>query len=557
MKKKLYRSMCTVACGTILLTAVVSLLIFYGLIETQIKETIRNECYLVAAGLNDTADEKAYFDELAKPLPETGRLSVIAADGIVLYDSVADSSSMENHADRDEIKEALESGEGTAQRRSFTLGQSTYYCAVRLQNGNVIRVGYYAESFFSMLFSVFPAVLLLMLLVMAVSLILSHRVTKQIVKPVTKAADRLDLAGTESPYEELTPFFQKIRTQHEEITAHMETIREEQKTLRLIMENMSEGLILLAADQHILMHNRSAEELLDAPDCDYTGQPFVALAREAALNDAVRKAINGESSAVTLESSDRIIRCYVSSVTDRGVLNGVLLFLLDETAQYRAEQIRSEFSANVSHELKTPLTSISGFAELLKNGMAGEAEVPAFARTIYDEAQRLLALIGDIMRLSRIEEQDSKPSDRVNLLTMARGVCASLRKEADKRQVTISCKGSDQIVNGDFGMLRELVQNLCENAVRYNRPGGTVTVTVGRAKSRVSLSVADTGIGIAKEDQTRVFERFYRVDKSRSRETGGTGLGLSIVKHIVEYHGGEIMLESEQGRGTTVTVLLS
>lgn len=556
MKKKLYRSMCIVACGTILLTTIVSLLIFYNLIEAQIKETIRNECYLIAAGLNDTADEKAYFDELARPLPETGRLSVIAADGTVLYDSIADSADMENHAGRDEIREALKSGEGTAQRRSFTLGQSTYYCAVRLQNGNVIRVGYYAESFFSMLFSIFPAVLLLMLLVIAVSLILSHRVTEQIVKPVTEAADRLDLAGTESPYEELTPFFQKIRAQHEEITVHMETIRADQKTLRLIMENMGEGLILLSADQRILMHNHSAEELLGAPDCDYAGQPFVALTRREELNNAVRKALCGESSAVNVERSDRIIRCYVSPVTDHGMLNGVLLFLLDETAQYRAEQIRSEFSSNVSHELKTPLTSISGFAELLKNGMAGEAEVPVFAQTIYDEAQRLLALIGDIMRLSRIEEQDLKAADRVNLLTIAKGVCASLKKETDKRQVTVSCRGSDQIVNGDFGMLRELVQNLCENAVRYNRPGGTVAVTVGSMDGRVSLSVADTGVGIAQKDQERVFERFYRVDKSRSKETGGTGLGLSIVKHIVEFHGGEIMLESELGKGTTVIVLL-
>lgn len=556
MKKKLYRSMWVIACGTILLTTVVSLLLSYGLIEAQIKETIRNECYLVAAGLNDTADEKAYFEELAKPLPETGRLSVVAADGTVLYDSVADAANMENHADREEIQEALESGEGTAQRRSFTLGQSTYYCAVRLKNGNVIRVGYYAESFFSMFFSILPAVLLLMLLVIAVSLILSRRVTEQIVKPVTEAADRLDLAGTESPYEELMPFFQKIRAQHEEITAHMETIRADQKTLRLIIENMSEGLILLAADQRILMHNHSAEELLNAPDCGYIGQPFVALARSAALNDAVKEALSGQSSAVNIENRDRMIRCYVSPVTDHGALNGVLLFLLDETAQYRAEQIRSEFSANVSHELKTPLTSISGFAELLKNKMVGEEQMPAFAQTIYDEAQRLLTLIGDIMRLSRIEEQGTKPSDRVNLLTMAKGVCASLKKEAASHQVTVSCTGSDQIVNGDFGMLRELIQNLCENAVRYNRPGGTVTVTVGNADGRVVLSVADTGIGIAKEDQARVFERFYRVDKSRSKETGGTGLGLSIVKHIVEFHSGEISLESEPGKGTVITILL-
>lgn len=556
MKKKLYRSMCAVACGTIFLTALVSLLVCYGLIETQIKETIHNECYLVAAGLNDTADEEAYFEELAKPLPETGRLSVIAPDGTVMYDSVADEAAMENHADREEFKEALSTGEGEAQRRSFTLGQSTYYCAVRLNNGSVVRVAYYAESFFSMFFSILPAILLLILVVIAVSLLLSHRVTEEIVKPVTKAADRLDLNGTDSPYEELTPFFQKIHAQHEEIRAHMETIREDQKTLRLIMENMSEGLILLAADQRILMHNHSAEELLDAPACDYSGQPFVALARNAVLHDAVNSALNGKSSAVNIDSRDRIVRCYISPVTDHGALNGVLLFLLDETAQYRAEQIRAEFSANVSHELKTPLTSISGFAELLKNGMVDAAQVPEFAQTIYDEAQRLLVLIGDIMRLSRIEEQEGKLADRVNLLTMAKGVCASMKQEAEEHQVTLSCGGTDQIVNGDFGMLRELIQNLCQNAVRYNRAGGKVAVTVANTDGRVSLTVADTGIGIAKEDQGRVFERFYRVDKSRSKDTGGTGLGLSIVKHIVEYHGGEISLESEPGKGTVITVLL-
>lgn len=557
MKKKLYRSMCLIACGAVFLTALIALFLSYGMIENQVKKNARNECYMIAAGLNETDDRAAYLTELAKPMPQTGRLSLIAPDGTVLYDSVADKESMVNHASREEIAEALKDGEGAAQRRSFTIGKNTYYCAVRLADGNIIRVASYTDSFVSLLFSIFLMIALLILLVFLAAALLSRRVTNGLVKPITEAADRLEEGGSdEPPYEELAPFFRKIHAQHKEIRAHMDTIRADQKTLRLIIENMSEGLILLAADRRILMHNHSAETLLGAPDSEYAGLPFLALCRDARLCEAVEAAVSGKSSAVTLTDDARVIRCYVSPVIDHGSLSGVLLFLLDATAQYRAEQIRAEFSANVSHELKTPLTSISGFAELLKNDMVEKEQVAVFAGTIYSEAQRLLSLIGDIMRLSRIEEQNKKPADRVNLLTMAKGVCASVRKEAENHGVAVTCTGSDQIVEGDFGMLRELIQNLCENAVRYNREGGSVRVTVGNTGGRVLLSVADTGIGIAQEEQPRVFERFYRVDKSRSKETGGTGLGLSIVKHIVEYHGGEISLKSEEGKGTEITVLL-
>lgn len=557
MKKKLYYSMCLLAIGAIFLSTIIAVLVYHGMLTAQVQDNLRNECYMIAAGLNGSSDQQAYLDVLAQPMPKTNRVTVIRPDGTVQYDSIADEATMGNHGSREEIRQAFAEGEGAAERISFTLGENTYYCAVLLADGNVVRVATSVESFFSTLLTVLPVTLVIVALVAALCLFLSRHVTEQIVRPVTLAADRLaQHKNPDPPYEELAPFFEKIRTQRREIHEHIDTIRADQKRLQWILENMSEGLILLSADLRILMHNHAAEVLLNVLDSDYTGLTYTALIQKEELIEAVHAAQIGNPSAVTLDESSRAVRCYINPVTDHGHINGVLLFLLDATAQYRAEQIRSEFSANVSHELRTPLTSISGFAELLENGMVAPEQVPEFSATIHREAQRLLSLIGDIIRLSRLEEQHGHLMDRVNLLTLAKGVCASLKQEAEDRSVTIRCTGTDQIVEGDFGMLRELIRNLCENAVRYNRPNGTVTVTVDAKGGRILLTVSDTGIGIAKEEQDRVFERFYRVDKSRSKATGGTGLGLSIVKHIVEYHGGEIRLDSIPGEGTRITVSL-
>ena len=557
MKKKLYRSMCLLAVGAILLTMMISLFAFHSMLQTQVQENLRNECYMIAAGLNGSTDQDAYLAVLEQPLPKTNRVTVVRPDGTVRYDSIADTSEMANHGTREEIKAAFAEGEGTAERVSYTFGENTYYCAVLLEDGNVVRVATSSLSFFSVLLSILPLFLIIIFLVVTVCVFLSKQVTEQIVSPVTLAADRLaQHKNPDAPYEELVPFFEKIRAQRREIHEHIDTIRADQKRLRWILENMSEGLILLAADLRILMHNHAAEVLLDVEDSDYTGLAHTTLIRKEVLLNAVHEALSGTSSAITLDEKERAVRCYINPVTDHGQINGVLLFLLDATAQYRAEQMRSEFSANVSHELRTPLTSISGFAELLENGMVETAHVQEVGATIHRESQRLLSLIGDIIRLSRLEEQQGHPMDRVNLLTLAKGVCASLKEEAERHAVTIRCTGTDQIVEGDFGMLRELIRNLCENAVRYNRENGFVTVIVDAKGDKITLTVIDTGIGIPAEEQPRVFERFYRVDKSRSKETGGTGLGLSIVKHIVEYHGGSIELDSIAGEGTRITVAL-
>ena len=557
MKKKLYRSMCLLAVGAILLTMLISLFAFHTMLEEQVRENLRNECYMIAAGLNGSTDQEAYLEVLEQPLPKTNRVTVVYPDGTVKYDSIANEDEMVNHGGREEIREAFSEGEGTAERVSYTFGENTYYCAVLLEDGNVVRVATNSLSFFSVLLSVLPLFLVIIFLVVTVCVFLSKQVTEQLISPVTLAADRLaQHKNPDAPYEELVPFFEKIRAQRREIHEHIDTIRADQKRLRWILENMSEGLVLLSADLRILMHNHAAEVLLDVEDSDYTGLAHTTLIRKDVLLEAVRASQTGTPSAVTIDENGRAVRCYINPVTDHGRINGVLLFLLDATAQYRAEQMRSEFSANVSHELRTPLTSISGFAELLENGMVETSHVQGVGETIHREAQRLLSLIGDIIRLSRLEEQQGHPMDRVNLLTLAKAVCASLKDEAARCTVTIRCTGTDQIVEGDFGMLRELIRNLCENAVRYNRENGIVTVTVDAKDGKIALTVADTGIGIPPEDRERVFERFYRVDKSRSKETGGTGLGLSIVKHFVEYHGGSIDIESVVGEGTRITVTL-
>ena len=566
MKRRIYWNLCIIALAALLLAASVSLLTCYGFFVRQVQSDLKNECGLAAAGVeNAPADEE--FLTAALSAEKATRFTLIAGDGRVLYDSAAAADTLPNHLDRPEVAEALRTGWGEASRRSDTLGERTYYCAVRLSDGTVLRLARNAHSITGIFLGVLPVILGFALLIALGCAAAARILTRRIVEPLTAAGDHLDaLPSGENEYDELAPFFTKISRPNSLIRQQLSEMKEERDTISLIMDHMQEGLVLIGPGKKILSVNRSAVRFLSSGERDCTGRSFLALTRNASLISAVEDALSGTPSSDVIsasfplpeEENSREIRYFASPVWTEDRVTGATLFLMDVTEQKKAERVRQEFSSNVSHELKTPLTSISGFAEMIQNGMVADPEKQReFGGLIYSEAQRLLTLIGDIMRLSQIEEcQEEKPAVSVNLFTLAKGVASSLKPLAEKSGVTLTAEGRNVSATGDMGMLHEMIYNLAENAVKYNRPGGKVVLRAEESSGRAVLTVSDTGIGIPREHQDRIFERFYRVDKSRSKQTGGTGLGLSIVKHIVEYHGGSIRLESTEGQGTVVTVTL-
>lgn len=562
MKRRIYWSLCSIALAAMLLCTAASLFVYYGFFEDQVKAELRNECEIVASAARSAEDAADFYENLRFADRDT-RITVVNPDGSVLYDSRAEAATLPNHGDRPEVIEALEGGSGEMVRHSATLGQNTYYYATRLESGSVLRLAKDTSGIFSVFVRILPIVVVVAAALFAVCLLISRAITRHIVDPLMAMGDNLDNAAQNTGYDELAPFLSKIAHQDRTIRRQLEEMREERDTINLIMDNMQEGLVLISAGRKILSFNESAAAFLSAAgEHDFTDRNIIAMTRNQNLLEAIDQAVSGEGASGLIESGEKSCRFFASPVRSEGEITGVILFLVDVTEQLKAERVRQEFSANVSHELKTPLTSISGFAEMIQTGMVQDAgEIHRFSGMIYDEARRLLALIDDIMRLSRIEENSVEENAvSVNLYSLARGVCISLKPLAQKRDITLRAGGENVLVRGNLSMLNEMVMNICENAVKYNVQGGSVDVEVHEVEEngtpQALIRVSDTGIGIPAEHHDRIFERFYRVDKSRSKQTGGTGLGLSIVKHIVEYHHGEIRFESEEGKGTVVTVVL-
>lgn len=522
MKRRIYWSLCSIALAAMLVCTAVSLIVYYGFFEDQIKAELRSECELAASGAVMAADSESFYRGLQFSDRST-RVTVINPDGSVLYDSETDETVLPNHGSRPEIQEAAREGAGEATRHSDTLGQSTYYYAVRLENGSVLRLAKDTSSIFGIFVKILPVIVTVAVLVFAVCLLVSHMITKRIVGPLMALGDNLDNADDSAGYDELSPFLSKISHQDRTIRHQLEEMREERDTINLIMDNMREGLVLISIGKKVLSVNTSAAAFLSpAVDRDFTDQSIVALTRNTHLLSAIDQAIGGQGANGLIESEEKSCQFFASPVWSEGVVTGVILFLVDVTEQIKAEKIRQEFSANVSHELKTPLTSISGFAEMIQNGMVKDGgEIRKFSGMIYGEAKRLLALIDDIMRLSKIEENSvEENSVKVNLYTLARGVCSTLKPLADKRDITLNTEGENVIVEGNLGMLHEMVANICENAVKYNIQGGRVDIAVraetdGKDGTQAVLTVTDTGIGVPPEHHDRIFERFYRVDKSQ------------------------------------------
>jgi two-component system phosphate regulon sensor histidine kinase PhoR len=487
-------------------------------------------------------------ERICSALAEDMRVSIIGADGSVLYDNTVEAERLENHADREEVRAARASGFGENRRFSDTVKQETYYCAAALPNGCVVRIAKTTGSVFSLFERALPAVFGVLLCVIVICYGAAGSLTDRIVKPLNTA--RLDGEIT-APYDELTPFVRAIENQRAQIAEQYASLQERADAIHAIMENMSEGAALLDRRGVLLSANKSALRMFGA-STPVEGKNIVELLRDSRLLECMRGALSGSRSEMDMERAGRNYRVYFSPVTD----NGAVLLFLDMTEAMKAEKLRREFSANVSHELKTPLTSIYGYAEMLDGGMVQEGDKAACIRTIKDESGRLITLIEDIMLLSRLDEGKSGGLFTVvDIAAVVKEAAAPLMRKAAELGVSVTLPAEEGVsVRAVRSMMAELCFNLIDNAIKYNKPEGAVTVEITKGNGEVTLSVSDTGIGIPQEAQGRVFERFYRADKSRSKKTGGTGLGLAIVKHIAALHKAEIALESREDRGTKITV---
>lgn len=478
------------------------------------------------------------------------RLTWVTEEGTVLYDSVADETRMENHLDREEIREALETGEGCSEHDSKTLLEKHLYYALLLNDGTVLRVACTQTTVGAMFLEVAQPILLMVALSMILSALLASSLARQITRPINSIdLERPDL---NKPYVELAPLVGRIREQNRTISLQMEELRQRQREFSALSANMSEGLLILNNKYTILSANQSALNLLGE-----TAQP------ETLRQDRTRPeiwtaatgALAGRHGETLLQKENHIFEILSSPVTSNGQVTGAMLIMVDVTEREERESLRREFSANVSHELKTPLTAISGFAELMKEGLVAPDMMREFAGDIYRECGQLIALVDDILKLSRLDEGTAEIQEEVvDLYAMSGDVLERLRINAAQGKVSLYLEGDHQNIAGVWRILDEMIYNLCENAIKYNKEGGRVTVRITGDQQSAVLSVTDTGIGIPKGQQDRVFERFYRVDKSHSRSVGGTGLGLSIVKHGAQVHNAQVALESEPDVGTTVTL---
>ena len=548
MTKKIFQSTITVVIAMLLL----SFLLITGVLYQHFEQMQLNQMQSMATFVMQGAEEDGvdYF----KDLKETAvRVTWIAADGTVLYDNCYDASKMENHRNRQEVQEALTAESGTSIRRSSTLSEHTIYYAKRMLDGSVMRLATAQSSVWFLIGGLLSPVLFIFLAACVLAGVLSYRVSKKIVRPLSE----IDLKHPEQvdTYEELSPFLQRIAMQNQEIDAQMAEIRKQQQEFSMITENMSEGLLVVDRNYQLLSYNKSAVRIFGISN-PAAVRNVLAVNRSREFREAVENAWKGRHTQQRLQMGERIYQVITNAVSDpedTGDLLGAVILVLDVTEREEQEKYRREFTANVSHELKTPLTSISGIAEIMKNGIVRQEDIPHFAGKIYDESQRLITLIGDIIRLSQLDENEVPlEREQVDMLELARDVVDSLQSVAQQNSILLAVHGTHGVVYGVRRVLHEMVYNLCDNAVKYNHAGGRVWVSVTTEKQTVSVSVRDTGIGIPAAQQSRVFERFYRVDKSHSKAVGGTGLGLSIVKHGAVLHHAEITLHSELEKGTEI-----
>ena len=545
MRKKIFFHYFLVGVLAVVLCCGLLLGVLFHHYEGQIFRQMAVEAEYIAHGMELSGE--GYLDTMEFD----DRVTWVSAAGDVLYDSQAEAADMANHLDRQEIGQALEQGSGQSTHYSETLLERTLYYAQRLEDGTVIRVACTQGTVMAMLLMLLGPIFGVMAVVLTICALLAFRLAKAIVEPINRVD--LDHPVIDKTYSELAPLVSRIRQQNQTIRLQMEELGRKQREFTAITENMSEGFLLVDPKTNILSSNQAAIRLLSG------GDRMENLRRDSgvpAIRDAVDAALAGMETDRIIALEGRSWQLLAHPVTASGQVAGAVVLLMDVTEKAQREELRKEFSANVSHELKTPLTSISGFAELMKEGMVPLEKCREFAGDIYRESRRLIDLVDDIIRLSRLDESSRMfEPEEVDLYDLSDDILANLRPVAEKSGVSLSLKGGHVRITGVWQILNEMVYNLCDNAIKYNREEGSVTVEVGRSGGEACLTVSDTGIGIPYADQSRVFERFYRVDKSHSKEMGGTGLGLSIVKHGAQYHNARLELRSELGKGTSISIL--
>jgi two-component system phosphate regulon sensor histidine kinase PhoR len=547
MTSKIFKSILSVAIAVLMASLIIIVGVLYpyfgGVQESQLKDEL---------SLAADATEQLGESYLANLDSDRYRLTWVDTDGTVIFDSHADAGTMENHADREEIKEALVSGTGSSTRHSSTLTEQTIYEATRLNDGSVLRISVSRATALVLVLGMLQPIAIVLVIAIALSAWLAHRMAKKVVEPLNKLD--LDKPMENESYEELTPLLRRINAQHKEIKMQMQTLKRKQDEFDQITCNMKEALVLLDNMGRILSINPAARALFGTGTA-CIGEDFLTVDRKQNMRMALEEANKQGHADFRAKMNGREYQFDLSRIDSDGNTHGMVILAFDITEQVNAEKHRQEFTANVSHELKTPLQSIIGSAELMENGIVKEEDVPRFIGHIRKEASRLVFLIDDIIRLSELDEGTEMPRENVSLKVLSEEICETLSNAAKMKDVSLEVTGDDGIVNGVRRLLYEIVYNLCDNAIKYNNPGGKVKVAVAEQQDAVKISVSDTGIGIAPEHQDKVFERFYRVDKSHSKQSGGTGLGLSIVKHAVQYHRGKIAIESELNKGTTISVL--
>lgn len=549
MTKRIFHSICIVAIAVFLASLVLIMGVLYNYFSNQQMKSLRTETALCASAV-----EKDGIDYLQSVADGDYRITWISTDGSVLFDNKAQTDNMENHLEREEIKAALQNGEGESARRSDTLMEKQIYFARKLSDGTILRLSESHLALWSLILSMLQPIVIVIAIAIGLSLFLAYRLSRHIVKPLNEL--NLDEPNTESVYEEISPLVNRIASQQQQLKIQKAELKQKQEEFDTATGSMNEGIILLSESGAVLSINKSATKVLGISRyC--IGKDLLLFNSSFEIQELLRIAGEGKRAEKIIPIAERDYQFNASPIINDGKVSGIALIIFDITEKERAEEARREFTANVSHELKTPLQNISGSAELLSNGLVKQEDIPKFAEQIFGESKRMITLVEDIIKLSHLDEgAEDMTRQTVDLYDLAELTVRNLSPVAATADVTLSLSGKKSEMQGIPQLLSGIIYNLCDNAIKYNHAGGRVSVDVRPTETDVILTVSDTGIGIPPEAQERIFERFYRVDKSRSKSVGGTGLGLSIVKHSVKLHNGEIEIRSIVDKGTAMIITL-
>ena len=548
MTKKIFKSMVAVSTIVLLICVTAISFLLYDYFGDVIRNELKNQAVLISQHINDISEYSDNADLMEN------RVTLIDVDGTVLFDSKADEANMENHGSRDEIKVAAAEGEAYTERFSDTLSTKTIYYARQLDDGKILRISQQQSTVLYLLRGIIGPVIMIFFVVIIIAAVISKIISEKLLKPINEM--NLQDENGEEPYPELAPLMKKIKIQNRHITKQMDELKRKQKEFAAITEHMSEGFLLIDNNSEILSYNNAAIELL-GKNVHEIPVKALELNRTKSFRTAVEKVLDGNHVQIPHEAEDKYYNIIANPVTASGKVVGAVIMLVDMTEKEQREKFRREFTSNVSHELKTPLTTIYGVSDMMAEGIVKPEDVVGFASNIKDESSRMINLIDDIIKLSRLDEsQAADDLHEIDLYDAADEVLKRLQFKASEKTVSLSLKGDHVKIMGLPSLLNEIIYNLSENAIKYNRDGGTVNVNITSDEAGAVISVEDTGIGIPYENRDRIFERFFRIDKSRSQKVDGTGLGLSIVKHAVQQMNGSIEVDSMVGKGTKMTVRL-